>query len=141
MKLFLKNIFFFKYFLVFDAHEKITKGENSTVTGIQRPIAVVGFRQTCLAGTGHLLHILSDPAESVQIRPDPDHFSHIRPASNYGRIPASFGRNLVRWHPATVVGCHWIPTPSVFRSPDVAEFRQPTIAEFGQSDIKHAYKD
>jgi hypothetical protein len=80
-------------------------------------------------------HVWPVPAELLQIRSDPDHFGQIRPdqlpdSSTSGRIncrirshPASFGRNLVRQHPATVAGCHRIPAQSVFRSPDVARFR------------------
>jgi hypothetical protein len=58
-----------------------------------------------------------------RIHPDPDHFGQTRPASDHGRIPAKFSRNLVRRHPATVVRCRRIPAPAIFRWPDVAEFR------------------
>jgi hypothetical protein len=61
----------------------------------------------------------SDPAGSGQIRPDS---CQIRPASDHGRIPASFGRNLVRRHPAMEAGSCRSPASSVFR-PDVAEIR------------------
>lgn len=67
----------------------------------------------------------------------------IRPTFDHGRIPTSFGRNLVRRHPATVAGCGW----NVFQWPDVVgfqcrlDFRQLTIAGFWQLDIKHACKD
>jgi hypothetical protein len=44
-------------------------------------------------------------AESVQIQPD---FHH-------GQIPASFGQNLLRRHPATVAGCRQILVPAVVR--------------------------
>jgi hypothetical protein len=49
-------------------------------------------------------------------------FGRIRPASDHGRILASFGRNLVCRHPATVAGCRWIMASTVFRWPDVAGF-------------------
>jgi hypothetical protein len=69
---------------------------------------------------------------SIHIRPDPDHFGQIRPASDHGRIPAIFDQNLVRRHPATVAGCCRIPMPP--------GFRRSTNAGFRQLDIKNACK-
>jgi hypothetical protein len=57
-----------KYFPAFGSHKKITKGENATVVGIrQRPVAVVGFRQARLAGSGQNCRTPPDPVKSCQI--------------------------------------------------------------------------
>jgi hypothetical protein len=63
-------------------------------------------------------------AGSDQIRPDPGHFGQIQPASDHGRISASFSRNLVHQHPVMVARCRRIPAPAIFRWPDVAGFRR-----------------
>jgi hypothetical protein len=72
-------------------------------------------------------------AGSIKIRPDSGQFGQIRPTSDHGRLPARFGRNLVRQYPATVARCCRIPVPP--------GFRRPTIARFRQSNIKCACKD
>jgi hypothetical protein len=87
---FQKKLFSRKYFSAFGSHEKITKSENATVSGIrQRPVDVAGIRRACLAGSGQNCRIpaghlraRSDPAGSRQDQwPDP---------VRSGRIPAGF---------------------------------------------------
>jgi len=69
------------------------------------------------------------PAGLLQIQLDSRHFGQIWSASDHGQIPA------------TVAGCHRIPTAGCCRIPALPGFRKSTIAEFRQSDIKHACKD
>jgi hypothetical protein len=92
---FQKKLFYRKYFSAFGSHEKITKSENATVAGIQqRPVAVAGIRQACLAGSDQIRPDFGHLARSgringwisVRIRSDQAGF---RPISVHGRIPAA----------------------------------------------------
>jgi hypothetical protein len=74
---------------VFGLHEKITKSENAITANVQSPLS------------DSSKHVWPDPTKmtgflpnsfgSGQIRLDPDHFDQIQPASDHGRILASFG--------------------------------------------------
>jgi len=58
-----------------------------------------------------------------------------------GNILASFNRNLVCRHPATVARCPRIRITGCFRIPALTGFWRPPNLEFRLSDIKRACKD